>query len=88
MFHLCTNLKTINLEGLIADEITDMKSMFELCSNLKYLNIKNLNSKHAFSVEQIFLGVNENIKIDYTFMITGLLLKEEIEKIKNKGLSS
>ena len=81
MFFGCTNLKSINLEGLKTKSIQDMISMFENCENLEYLNIKNINTMHVTYFTNIFNGVKKGVNVIYTYMITDNRIVEKITDI-------
>ena len=84
MFSGCTELTSINLEGLYSGSIQDMSFMFENCENLKYLNIYNLDTRDVLVFTNIFDGIKNKIEIIYNENKTNHTLKDEIEKRRIK----
>ena len=81
MFLGCTNLKSINLEGIKTKSIQVMISMFENCVNLEYLNIKNIDTRHVTYFTNIFNGVKKGVNVTYTHMKTDNTIERKIKEI-------
>ena len=79
MFSGCSNITSINLEGISAKNISCMDFMFSGCKNLIYLNIYNLNTKNDPNCYQIFEGVPKKINIIFDILSTGVRIKKEID---------
>ena len=56
MFYGCTSLKTVNLDKVNFNNVTDMSYMFKGCTSLKSINLSNLDVSNVTDMNSMFYG--------------------------------
>lgn len=66
MFAGCTNLQSIDFNGLNTANVENMKWMFEGCTKLTSLDLRGLNTSNVTNMDQMFSGCNSLTCLDLT----------------------
>ena len=54
MFHSCTFLQEITIDGINTSQVKDMSFMFEKCASLEYLNLSGWNTTNVTTMKAMF----------------------------------
>ena len=56
MFHGCSSLTSLSLDGFDTANVTDMSCMFHSCSDLTSLNLSGFDASNATDIHWMFSG--------------------------------
>ena len=64
MFHVCNNLKKLDVSNFDTSNVTDMSNMFVSCSNLTELDVSNFDTSKVTKMNNMFDGCKKLTDID------------------------
>ena len=63
-FAYCTSLQTLNMNGVLTRDITDMTSLFEGCTSLQSIDMSGLNTSSVTSMDNMFYFCSDLVSVN------------------------